>query len=413
MGRPTTEDALLKKLQRQVPIGGAVNDPIFLPNLSGVTTDPRITDILDARYAAVGGSKHVIKDEGGAGLTSRANLNFIGAAVAAADNAGTNATDITITAEPADAAIQTHIAGTGSPHTAAGVGAAAAAHTHALAAGAADITATAIEVNYIDGVTSAIQTQIDGKAASAHTHLLAAGATDVTSSAAEVNVLDGIPAALTAIELGYVDGVTSAIQTQLDAKIPKSVLAAQGDIIYASAAAAPAVLTAGTSGYFLKTQGAGANPAWAAAAAAITGDIILLGSGTGTIVNDSIQNISSFSTAADLGTDGIIVVFISSRRSAGASAAGQVAISGVNNALDIASTAGASTSLLCIIRKSFYNPAAADYMLFAPAGSIVVGSGTLVLNAAETIYINGNPGTTSTHKAAWSAYLLKSGIKTS
>ena len=44
--------------------------------------------------------------------------------------------------------------------------------------------------------------------------------TDVTASAAELNVLDGVPATLTATELGYVDGVTSAIQTQLDAKQP-------------------------------------------------------------------------------------------------------------------------------------------------------------------------------------------------
>ena len=39
-----------------------------------------------------------------------------------------------------------------------------------------------------------------------------------TVSTAELNVLDGIPGTLTATELGYVDGVTSAIQTQLDAK---------------------------------------------------------------------------------------------------------------------------------------------------------------------------------------------------
>ena len=39
----------------------------------------------------------------------------------------------------------------------------------------------------------------------------------VTSSAAELNVLDGIPAGLTSTELGYSDGVTSAIQTQIDA----------------------------------------------------------------------------------------------------------------------------------------------------------------------------------------------------
>ena len=40
----------------------------------------------------------------------------------------------------------------------------------------------------------------------------------VTASATEINVLDGIPATLTATELGYSDGVTSAIQTQINAK---------------------------------------------------------------------------------------------------------------------------------------------------------------------------------------------------
>ena len=40
--------------------------------------------------------------------------------------------------------------------------------------------------------------------------------------------------------------------------------ATQGDIIYYAAAGAPAQLSAGTSGFFLKTQGAGANPIWAA-----------------------------------------------------------------------------------------------------------------------------------------------------
>ena len=40
----------------------------------------------------------------------------------------------------------------------------------------------------------------------------------VTASATEINVLDGIPAGLTSTELGYSDGVTSAIQTQLGTK---------------------------------------------------------------------------------------------------------------------------------------------------------------------------------------------------
>ena len=44
----------------------------------------------------------------------------------------------------------------------------------------------------------------------------------VTSTATELNVLDGIPAGLTATELGYSDGVTSAIQTQIDTKLTSS-----------------------------------------------------------------------------------------------------------------------------------------------------------------------------------------------
>ena len=40
----------------------------------------------------------------------------------------------------------------------------------------------------------------------------------VTASATEINVLDGIPAGLTSTELGYSDGVTSALQTQINAK---------------------------------------------------------------------------------------------------------------------------------------------------------------------------------------------------
>lgn len=77
------------------------------------------------------------------------------------------------------------------------------------------VTATATELNYVDGVTSAVQTQLNGKAATSHTHTLTA-VTDVTATASEVNVLDGITASTT--ELNYVAGVTSSIQTQLNSK---------------------------------------------------------------------------------------------------------------------------------------------------------------------------------------------------
>jgi hypothetical protein len=47
-----------------------------------------------------------------------------------------------------------------------------------------------------------------------HTHLLAAGATDVTATASELNLLDG--ELITTTELNYLAGVTSSVQTQLN-----------------------------------------------------------------------------------------------------------------------------------------------------------------------------------------------------
>lgn len=49
----------------------------------------------------------------------------------------------------------------------------------------------------------------------------------------------------------------------------RSVLTAQGDIIYAAAPATPAALAAGASGYFLQSQGPGANPIYAIAGGGI------------------------------------------------------------------------------------------------------------------------------------------------
>jgi len=78
-----------------------------------------------------------------------------------------------------------------------------------------------------DGGTNATVAHVDGADSTFDIDVhngsnkgLALGGTLVTSTAAELNVLDGIPNTLSATELGYVDGVTSAIQTQLDGKSP-------------------------------------------------------------------------------------------------------------------------------------------------------------------------------------------------
>ena len=81
-----------------------------------------------------------------------------------------------------------------------------------------DVTST--ELGYLDGVTSAVQTQIDSKQATLTGGATTIASSDLTASRAlqsngsgKVEVSD-----VTTTELGYLDGVTSAIQTQLDAK---------------------------------------------------------------------------------------------------------------------------------------------------------------------------------------------------
>lgn len=89
------------------------------------------------------------------------------------------------------------------------------------------VTATATEINYLDGVTSSIQTQLNGKAASSHTHDHA-NITGLTASRALVSNSSGVlsESAVTSTELGYLDGVTSNIQNQLNGKLSTSGTAA-------------------------------------------------------------------------------------------------------------------------------------------------------------------------------------------
>ena len=79
---------------------------------------------------------------------------------------------------------------------------------------------TSTEVGYLDGVTSAIQTQIDSKQATITGAATTIDDADLTASRAVVSDGSGKVAvsAVTATEVGYLDGVSSAIQTQIDSK---------------------------------------------------------------------------------------------------------------------------------------------------------------------------------------------------
>jgi hypothetical protein len=82
-------------------------------------------------------------------------------------------------------------------------------------------TVSVTELGYLNGVTSAIQTQIDSKQAIATGAITTVTGTNLTVSMALVSDASGKianHASVTATELGYLDGVTSAIQTQLNNK---------------------------------------------------------------------------------------------------------------------------------------------------------------------------------------------------
>jgi hypothetical protein len=142
--------------------------------------------------------------------TLNANINLV------QDNVATNATDIT--------AVETrrtnNIAGAVSTITTSDLTA-----SRALIAGTggkievSDVTAT--ELGHLDGVTSAIQTQLNAKQATITGAATTIDDTNLTASRALVSDGSGKVAvsAVTATELGHLDGVSSAIQTQLNSKI--------------------------------------------------------------------------------------------------------------------------------------------------------------------------------------------------
>lgn len=116
------------------------------------------------------------------------------------------------------------------------------------------VTATAAELNHVDGVTSPIQTQLDAKQAT----------------------LTGLTA--TVAELNHTVGVTSAIQTQIDGKQAsgatltslEGLTLSAGDMLYATGADTLVNLAKGTSLQALRMNAGATAPEWATSASGQT-----------------------------------------------------------------------------------------------------------------------------------------------
>ena len=106
----------------------------------------------------------------------------------------------------------------------------------AVGEGGGTTTGTGSTRGHLNMIKYALKTQFSGLT----------GTTAITSSEAELNVLDGIPAGLTSTELGYVDGVTSAIQTQMDTKGVGDAVLANDQSWSGSQRGTPQTITQGT-----------------------------------------------------------------------------------------------------------------------------------------------------------------------
>ena len=169
------------------------------------------------------------------------------------------------------------------------------------------LTSNDTDIADINTALSGKQATITGAATTIDTEDLTASRALVSNASGKVEV-----SAVTSTEVGYLDGVTSAIQTQLDAKIGTGA-GAVGTSNIASNAATPAKLslfddnTAATSGHILVADGTDfINKA-------VTGDISIDSNGAVTIANTAVENamIADDAVGADeLASDAVVTASI-------------------------------------------------------------------------------------------------------
>lgn len=234
-----------------------------------ITTTAGTDTVTIASSGGGGGSKHVIQNSG-TGLTARANLNFDGTHVIATDDSGNNQSDITLSANlqavsgltsAADKGIQFTGSGTAgvfdltaagkaliddasasAQRTTLGLGPlatlAATTASRALVSDGSGIvsaaTTTSAEIGYVNGVTSAIQTQINAKQ-------------PTISASARIDAAHIHNGTVTNTEFGYLDGVTSNIQTQLNSA--GTTLVGLSDTGISSSAAGQTLIYDGSNSY--------------------------------------------------------------------------------------------------------------------------------------------------------------------
>lgn len=187
------------------------------------------------------------------------------------------------------------------------------------------------------------------------------------------------PAGVTSTELGFVDGVTSALQTQINSRINSTIVDAKGDIIAATASDTVTRLAVGANNTVLTADSAEATGLkWATPGVAFVGCSLTAGSQT--ISNDVRTAIAFTSEAYD--TDGFHDnVTNNSRITIPTGQGGKYLFT-----FSMHWTTGSGIRDLQLYKNGsvIITPSAA---IAAQAGSEVALNGTYVLNLVATDYI--------------------------
>ncbi len=341
---------------------GSGNDDVKFVAGSNITLTH--TDADNITIAASGG-EITVQDEGSSLSTAATTLNFVGAGVTAS---GTGAAKtITISGGTANHTILTL-------RNAANNGAAVLTNTDFTLVTSGTTTAKAVSSaqQLLVSVNGVIQQPNAGTSTSG----LDGFVVDTgTTGRIKFCAAPGSGAEIFIVQLG--DTVDVGTPSNDTVNLAQLAHATQGDILYYGGSGVPARLTAGTSGYYLKTQGSGANPVWAAVPAGV-------GGATGVDFNDNVKSrwgtgndLEIFHNASDsiindagtgsvkLQTGGATKVEVTST---GATITGVATVS--NGIVETAKTIGTNHTITTNYNAMSVGPVSVSATLTIPSGSV-------------------------------------------